>query len=148
MQIRLGNRQDEGAILHLVEEVMKEFGQTVDVNTTESDLRNIDANYMGRDGIFLVADEEGHVLAVAGARRRDEETLEITRLAVGKKHRGGGIATRMLEIIEKFAGDFEYRRIEMPAERQLGGAAVLERRGFAGLPGAARVLTIQSASTR
>ena len=58
MQIRLGNRQDEGSILHLVTEVMKEFGLTADVNTTESDLRNIDANYMGRDGIFLVADPQ------------------------------------------------------------------------------------------
>ena len=148
MQIRLGNRQDEGEIKHLVAAVLTEFGHQGDTASAELDLRNIDGNYMGRDGIFLVAEEEGRLLGLAGARRRDEETLELRHLVVAPAHRGKGIASRMLAIVAKFAGDLEYKTVAMPADRRLSGAGVLEGKGFILTASGEAQLAVRSARAR
>jgi predicted N-acetyltransferase YhbS len=111
MQIRLGNRQDEPAITALVNQVMEELGQSPNPQVAESDLKNVEANYFGRDGLFLVAEDEKNIVGVAGARRHGENELKLERLAVSQNHRGRGIAREMMGIVQRFANDMGYERI-------------------------------------
>jgi putative acetyltransferase len=118
MQIRLGNRQDEPAITALVYQVMEEYGLTPQPETAESDLKNIEANYFGRDGLFLVAEEDKDIIGIAAARSNDEDELDLERMAVAKKFRGKGIARELMETVRRFARDMGYSRIEVEPARQ------------------------------
>ncbi|HMW92191.1 MAG TPA: hypothetical protein PKE54_19345, partial [Candidatus Obscuribacter sp.] len=66
MQIRIGARQDEKGIQALTE--AKYEKAAVPLNGEEQDLRNIEANYFGKDGIFLVIEENGEVQGYLGAK--------------------------------------------------------------------------------
>ncbi|HEY9868941.1 MAG TPA: GNAT family N-acetyltransferase [Candidatus Obscuribacterales bacterium] len=131
MQIRLGTRPDEPKITELVLDVMKEFGLTPSMDGAEADLKNIEANYFARDGVFLVAEEEGEIVGIASARKEYEGILELVRFAVAKKHRGKGIARELLNTVLKFARDMEYERVQVePARQYPGGASALMKMGF------------------
>lgn len=131
MQIRLGNRQDEPAITKLVFAVMTEFQLPINPDGAESDLKNIEANYFARDGVFLVAEEDGQMIAIAGARRSEDAVLELVRFAVDKKWRGKGVARKLMAPILSYARDLEYSEILVePARQYPGGADFLARFGF------------------
>lgn len=131
MQIRLGNRQDEPSINNLVLAVMKEFCLPVEPDRTESDLKNIESNYFGHDGVFLIAEEDGQLIGVAGARRSNDSVLELVRLAVDKDWRGKGIARQLISTILSFANDLGYQNIIVePARQYPGGMDFLMRFGF------------------
>jgi predicted N-acetyltransferase YhbS len=131
MQIRLGNRQDESSINQLVFAVMKEFDLTVEPDRTESDLKNIEANYFGHDGVFLIAEEEGKLIGIAGARRSNDCVLELVRMAVDKDWRGKGIARQLISTVLSFANDLGYKQIVVePARQYRGGMDFLMRFGF------------------
>jgi len=135
MQIRLGNRQDEAAIKQLVFDVMKEFHLEPDIERAEVDLKNIEANYFAKDGIFLVAEEDGQIVGIASARKSDENVLEFVRLAVLSPWRGKGIARRLLDTTIAFGRDLDYERIQVePARQYPGGANALARCGFTSDP--------------
>lgn len=131
MQIRLANRQDEPKIVELVLDVMKEFGLTPNMESGESDLKNVEANYFARDGVFLVAEDDGELVGIASARKEYENILELVRFAVAKGHRGKGIARELLSTVLKFARDLEYERVLVePARQYPGGASALMKMGF------------------
>jgi putative acetyltransferase len=131
MQIRLGNRQDEPAITVLVFDVMKEFGLEPKPDGAESDLKNIEAHYFGRDGIFLVAESDKQIVGIAGARRSSENELELVRMAVGKTFRGKGIARDLMRTVVNYAKDMGYGRIQVePARQYPGGDRALMAWGF------------------
>ena len=135
MQIRLGNRQDEKAITALVIQVMKSFDLPVSPDGAEADLKNIEANYFARDGVFLVAEHEGTIVGIAGARRSDESLLELVRIAVASDWRGKGVARNLISTVISFARDLGYGRILVePARQYPGGAEFLMRFGFTSDP--------------
>lgn len=135
MQIRLGNRTDEPVIQKLVARVMTEFALQFDLNGAESDLKNVDANYFAHNGVFLVAEQEGELIGIAGARAETETDLELVRIAVDKKCRGTGVARKLMSTVISFANDLEYKRIVVePARQYPGGNDFLMRFDFTSAP--------------
>lgn len=131
MQIRLGNRQDEPRIVELVLAVMDEFDLKPDLDRAESDLKNIEANYFARDGLFLVAEKDGEIVGIASARKEYENVLELVRFAVARNQRGKGVARELLGTVLKFARDLGYERVQVePARQYPGGASALMKMGF------------------
>lgn len=122
MQIRLANKQDEPAVSKLVFEVMEEFGLSPEPLGSESDLKNIEGQYFGHNGVFLVAEDERSIVGIAGARRSNDLDLELVRLAVAKSWRGKKIARQLIESVFKFAGDLDYKRILVEPARQYPGS--------------------------
>jgi N-acetylglutamate synthase-like GNAT family acetyltransferase len=114
MQIRVANRQDEPAIRAIVNQTRASNGKSeIDLVGADSDLNNIDAQYFWFDGIFIVAEEEGEIVGLAGARRgNSEETLELLRLAVSADWRDKGIEQQMLDTVKYFANNSAYSEIQ------------------------------------
>ncbi len=79
MQVRIANRQDEKAIRELAEAFSTAENASFDLKGSDRDLVNIEANYFGKEGLFLVVEEEGELKGFAGARAKNEETLSIER---------------------------------------------------------------------
>lgn len=113
MQIRVANRQDEPIIRTIVSQANAEIGGTeVDLTGRDSDLNNIDANYFWYDGIFLVAEEDGQIIGLAGARRGESEImLELMRLVVIPARRRRKVASRLMETISFFGNNLGYREV-------------------------------------
>ncbi len=132
MQIRIANRQDEPEIRTLVESICKESGSPFDIETSDSDLRNIDANYFGHEGLFLVAEDEGKIVGVAGAKRKTDLTLELKRLIAkpGDKFIPADLLGELLSVIVEFAPRLLYERIDVASPTKEQEKLLIEN-GFA-----------------
>lgn len=86
MQIRLFNRQDDKELRALVQSNNESAGTVMDLDGKDKDLRNVEGSYFGHDGLFLVAEDDGNIIAFCGARKANKSTedtgeiMEITRL--------------------------------------------------------------------
>ncbi len=112
MQIRIGNRQDEPAVRELVRQLIDEIGRPWATQENESDLQNMEAEYIGRDGIFLVAEEKEKVIGFAVARKLNDQICEIRRIVIAKEWRGHGLGKRLIKQIIEFARRLEYRYLD------------------------------------
>lgn len=136
MQIRVANKQDESAIRALFQSHLAEFNREIDVSTdgSESDLRNIEGNYFGRDGIFLVASLDKDIVALAGGRRQAdrEDVFHIKRLFVSPTFRRQKVASQMISIISRHAGVLGFTVIEASVPEHLFDEAepFLKKAGF------------------
>jgi N-acetylglutamate synthase-like GNAT family acetyltransferase len=110
MQIRFANRQDEAPVRAFLESQ----GESLDLAGGDNDLRNLDLNYFGRDGIFVVAENEGQLIALAGARKleSDPDILELRRLVVPRTA-GDTVKERFLSIIKNHAYQMDFKTIKV-----------------------------------
>jgi N-acetylglutamate synthase-like GNAT family acetyltransferase len=82
-------------------------------------LHNIDQGYFGHDGLFVVAEEDGEIIGLAGARQSSDsaDVLELIRLAVSPEKSdnttGGAIKDRMLAIIKNHAYQMDFKTIKV-----------------------------------
>ncbi|MCW5833450.1 MAG: hypothetical protein KIS78_13690, partial [Labilithrix sp.] len=67
MQIRIANRQDEPEIRTFVDTIYQKSGSSLNIEEQDSDLRNMEANYFGKEGLFLVAEDNDKIIGIAGA---------------------------------------------------------------------------------
>ena len=128
MQIRIANKQDERSLRDFVEAFHKNAGEPFDLKGADRDLAHIEASYFGRDGLFLVAEDDGVVVGLAGARRRDDDdsprkdrTLTIERFLLQPGPGEVEIADGFIDCIVGFAprGLFSLIESELPlAERR------------------------------
>jgi GNAT superfamily N-acetyltransferase len=120
MQIRVANRQDEPIIRTIVNQANVEVGDAeIDLTGRDSDLSNVDSQYFWFDGIFVVAEEDGAIVGLAGARRASDtadgarsDVLLLKRLVVVPARRRTGCASILMDTIIFFARNAEYRVIE------------------------------------
>ena len=111
MQIRVGNRQDEPLIREIVSKAMAEHGEKPD-SARDADLVNIEANYFWHDGVFLVAEEEGEIIGLVGARKfKSEQEIELVRLVVVPEARGRGVARALVDSVLFFSRNLEYQKL-------------------------------------
>jgi N-acetylglutamate synthase-like GNAT family acetyltransferase len=113
MQIRIGNKQDEPAVRELVRRLTTEIDVPFDLESTESDLKNIEREYIGHDGIYLVVEEENAIVGFAAARSLTEDICEIKRMVIDDKHRGKGLAKQLVKHIVSFARGLDYRYLDV-----------------------------------
>ena len=123
MQIRIANRQDEKKLLPFIEEIYKERGKALDLTRADSDLKNVEASYFGKDGVFLLAEEDQKIIGIAGANMMSDDLCALRRIYVAPDWRRKGIARQMLNVILGIARRFEYKRIVAGAKANDGKIA-------------------------
>lgn len=129
MQIRIANRQDEPEIRTFVESIYKESGSSLELENKDSDLRNIEANYFGKEGLILVAEHENKIVGLAGARKKTESVLEIKRLigSSSDAFKENEMLDEMLTVIVDFASRLLYESVHAPDHLN---KSVLVKKGF------------------
>ncbi len=111
MQIRVANRQDEKNIQSIFAEICKKKGEELDLSDGHKDLRNIEANYFGNEGLFLLAEEESKLIGIAGARKKNEDTISIDRFYIDDAYKRKGIDQQFMQVIVPFAERMFYKRL-------------------------------------
>jgi putative acetyltransferase len=111
VQIRIANRQDEKKIVEFVEAIFSEHNSKLDLTSVDADLKNVEANYFGKDGAFLVAEHEQKIVGVAAANMIDENTCALRRIYVAKDFRRKGLASEMLSGVISILRRLDYKKL-------------------------------------
>jgi predicted GNAT family N-acyltransferase len=131
LQIRIGNKQDEPACRELAKGVAAEAQLVFDLETTDSDLKNIESTYLGHDGIFLVAEEEQEIIAFATAGKGEsEEQCKLSRVCVATAWRRKGIGKKLVEQVIFFAKNLDYREVQVRVDLKQSADPFLSSLGF------------------
>lgn len=111
MQIRIFNRQDDKALRAL----MAELDPSLDLNGKDNDLRNVEGTYFANGGLFLIAEEEGEILAFMGARRlNDSENLTVTRQGLKPGAQiDPAILEQLLAVVLNQAYQLDLKKVEL-----------------------------------
>ena len=112
MQIRVANRQDEKQIQSIFADLCSKKGEELDLNSKQNDLRNIEANYFGNEGIFLVAEDDGKIIGFAGAKKSSNTVISVDRFYILDAHKRDGIDQRFMQVILPFAQRMFFEKIK------------------------------------
>jgi putative acetyltransferase len=85
--------------------------------------------------VFLVARNDGNPVACGALVPMDENCVEVKRMFVAPQQRGLGIATRILDELERFAREFDYDAMRLETGvRQPESIALYGKAGFYRIP--------------
>lgn len=119
-------------VQNLVFGVLAEYHLQPDPQSTDSDLSDIEKNYIDRGGVFeILEDQTGNMLGTAGLFPIDAETIELRKMYFDKSLRGKGFGKLILERMIKEAKRRGFKRIYLETNSVLREAIGLyEKFGF------------------
>ena len=132
LTIRSANNDDCERVTKLVFDVLAEFGLEGDPDTTDADLRDLEANYPQRGGLFeVIEDADANLLGSFGLYPINNTTCELRKMYFLPELRGlGAGATLMARCLEAARG-FHFRQCYLETLRGMNAAMRLyERSGF------------------
>jgi putative acetyltransferase len=133
IKIRAATNADCERVQKLVFGVLREYDLPLDTDGTDTDISDIEANYITRGGVFeVLEDAEDNLLGTVGLYPLDAETIELRKMYFDKKLRGRGLGKKMLEKMIEAARALGYKKIYLETASVLKEAVALyEKYGFA-----------------
>jgi putative acetyltransferase len=132
LTIRPATNSDLEEIVNLVFGVLREFGLDPDPHATDSDLDDIEVNYLERGGLFeIIEDRDGNILGSVGVFPIDENTCELRKMYFVPAIRGSGLGGYVLQRAVDKAKELGFRRMVLETSSKLPAASRLYLRfGF------------------
>jgi putative acetyltransferase len=130
--VRSATNADRKRIEDLVFGVLAEYGLESDPEGTDSDLADIEGNYIANGGVFeLIETRDGRLLGTAALFPVDEKTVELRKMYFEKELRGRGWGRRMLARLIDRSRELGFKRIYLETASVLTEATRLyEKFGF------------------
>jgi putative acetyltransferase len=130
--LRPATNEDRAAVERLVFGVLAEYGLKPDPTGTDSDLADIEANYLLSGGVFdLLVDNAGDVVGSVGLFRVSASVCELRKMYLARSARGCGWGRRLLEHALSRAGALGFTRVVLETASVLREAVALyPRLGF------------------
>ncbi len=114
----------------MVRAVFAEYGFIFEIEGWDSDVADIDANYLAT-GAFWVACAEGTVVGCVGVKPVAPGVCELKRLYVLASHRGHKLGELLSRRVLGWAAAHGYARVELWSDKKFPHAHALYRRlGF------------------
>jgi N-acetylglutamate synthase-like GNAT family acetyltransferase len=101
LHIRKASNADVFEIINLIREVKLEHKIESNTKTESMDLLNIQHYF--KEGIFLVAEDEGRIVATAAIKIKEDKTSKLSRLFVQRAYRKNGIGSELLQMLIQHA---------------------------------------------
>ena len=112
---------------HSLEEIIRQF----DERGALQDVDHVQMYYLNRQGMFLVALDEGQVIGTGALGRVDDQIAELKRLWLLEAYHGRGIGYRLVQELLAFAQATGYKYIRLLTERgQSRAVHFYQRIGF------------------
>lgn len=94
-------------------------------------LADVEGTFHDAGGTFYVLEAGDEVVAMGGAKRVDEQSVELVRIAVDPAHHREGLGDRVVAALEAFARDAGYERVELETtEQQVAARELYAARGY------------------
>jgi putative acetyltransferase len=114
MNIRLATNQDKEEIQKIVFGVLSEYGLKNDPLGTDSDLNDIEKNYIEKGGTFVVVENDSNqILGTGGLFYLKPGVCELRKMYLLKETRGKGIGKKMMDYLLAKARELGFERIEL-----------------------------------
>ena len=89
---------DAEAVTHLVFSVLKDYGLKPDPETTDADLKDLEASYHGRGGCFdLLRTGSGVLIGTVGIYPLDKGRCELRKMYLHPSEQGKGLGKMLLK---------------------------------------------------
>ena len=136
--IRAATNADCDRVIALVSRVLSEFGLPFDLESKDSDLKDLEESYLRSGGSFeVLEDRNGNLVGTYGLFRLDRETCELRKMYFVPEIRGIGLGRRVLERAVDQARMLGYQSIGLETISVLKDAIRLYTRfGFVPIKGA------------
>jgi putative acetyltransferase len=130
--LRTASNEDRNEIEQLVYGVLGEYGLKSDPGKTDSDLSDIQHEYLDKGGTFeVLIDEDKKIVGSVGLYRINPTTCELRKMYLAADLRGQGLGRRLLSHALSKAKELGYSRVELETASVLKEAiALYERYGF------------------
>ena len=123
LTIRPATNKDLEAIVNLVFGVLREFGLEPDPSATDADLRDIEANYLQRGGLFeIIEDRDRNLVGSVGVFPIDENICELRKMYFAPAIRGLGLGGYILQRAVNQAKELGFRRMVLETSSKLAAA--------------------------
>ncbi len=123
INIREAMDNDRERVIALVSAVLTEFGLAADLETTDSDLRDIETNYIKRGGLFeLIEDQNGNLLGSVGIYPIDPVVCELRKMYFVPQARGQGLGKYILRRTIDRARNLGFKRVVLETSTKLQAA--------------------------
>ncbi len=120
LSIRSASNRDGERIAELVFGVLAEYGLSPDPETTDADLKDIEASYLQRGGFFeVMEDEEKNLIGSFGIYPIDKETCELRKMYFIPRARGLGLGKYVLQRAIERARKLGFKRIVLETSSKL-----------------------------
>ena len=104
--------KDVGAIRGLVFGVLEEYGLVPEPNGTDTDIADVEVNYIGRGGLFeLLLDQENKIVGTVGLFPMDSGVVELRKMYFVPGIRGKGLGKRTLSRMIGAAKELGFKKI-------------------------------------
>ena len=121
--IRTASNRDQERVTALVFGVLAEYGLQGDAESTDSDLQDIEGNYLRRGGTFeVIEDRQGNLLGSVGLYPLDGETCELRKMYFLPRIRGLGLGKYILERAIDQARALGFKRVLLETSSRLEAA--------------------------
>ena len=130
--IRSAANEDSGDIKSLIFGILEEYKLSIDPETTDRDLDDIEESYTNNNGIFdVVVNPDGIIIATTGLFKINETTCELRKMYLLKEYRGMSMGKFLLDHSIEEAKKLGYKKIVLETASVLKEAIGLyEKYGF------------------
>jgi len=132
LKLRSATNADAAEVRALVFGILTDFGLEADVDGTDRDLFDIEANYLRRGGVFKVIENtQGSIVGTIGLYPLDDETIELRKMYFASEVRGSGLGQILLQKMIEKAKNLGYLRVYLETASVLKQAVhIYEKAGF------------------
>ena len=110
LKFREVRNSDRQRIEKLIFTVLLEHGLEPDPETTDADLKDIEANYLRRGGVFDVVENAGALVGTVGLYPLDSATCELRKMYLSPAERGQGLGKYILQRVVARARELGFKR--------------------------------------
>ena len=123
LNIRTATNSDCQRVVALVSSVLAEYGLQFDPQTTDRDLKDLEANYLGRGGAFeVIEDQKLNLIGSVGLYPVDETTCELRKMYFVPEARGLGLGNYILKRAIDRAKELGFKRMVLETSSRLEAA--------------------------
>jgi ribosomal protein S18 acetylase RimI-like enzyme len=135
--LRKATNADVPAVWTLISSVLSSYDITTNLQTTDKDLTDLEANYWNRKGAFFILLNGEEVIGTVGLHHETDAICELCRMYLAPQYRGQGLGRRLLEHCVREARERGFEEVSLKTASVLVEAISLYKRaGFSVVEGA------------
>lgn len=129
--IRPATNKDRETVQNLIFSVLREYKLPVEPDKTDSDLKDLEANYSEKGDFFGVLELDGKTIATLAVSKLSNEVCELRKMYMLPEFRGKGFGKLMVNYAINYARTKGFKKIELETASALKEAISLYQKiGF------------------